>query len=384
MKEILFLGPVHWDFLWQRSQILAFLFHRAGWRTVYLESTGIANPTLKDVFRIALRRFAGIERLKNPRPRGLDIIDPLILPPTFKLFRLVNRKIFIPRVVANLRSIGLSRPVIVANLPTETTLRIIDEVPHRLLVYDCSDKYEAFPRAAKEIPRWEEELASRSHIITASSPFLYERLRQSFPDKTYPFYNGVDYALFSKAFTGVVREVRSLCFYGTVSQRMDFELLWGAASLLPEVKFYLVGLLKVKPPSPPDNVRFFPPMAPEKLVDFLRDCDALVIPYKKSDLIEGVFPAKFFESLATGKPLIVSGIEENIRDYLDLVYPASTPGRIKEVVKRIPELETEEKVKARMRVAEENSWERRFETLVSLIERAEGSNFSPLPHGARS
>ena len=52
---VVILSGVRWDFLWQRHQTLATLFAGAGYPTVFVETTGLANPrptrnTLRSVF----------------------------------------------------------------------------------------------------------------------------------------------------------------------------------------------------------------------------------------------------------------------------------------------------------------------------------------------
>ncbi len=372
MKEIIFLSSIQWDFLWQRHQIFATLFYRAGWKTVYVESTGIANPNLKGLGKVILRRYVGVKRIKNPRPRGLSVVNPLVLPPTYRLFRRINRRVFVPRLVKKISSLGLQSPVIIAYSPTDTTLALLDSLPHRLLIYDCVVNFEAFPGAPSDIGETEEELVRRSDFVVTDSQYLYRKMKEK-TSAVYRLPPGVDFKHFARAYSGPIREVKRLCFFGGVRWEIDLELILKTAEMLPQREFVFIGpLLMEVPPNVPRNIVFHGPVAYGELPLILKDCHALLLPYRRDEFTRGIIPAKFFESLATGKPLIVSGIEENIRDYLDLVYPASTPGQMREVVLNLPEWETEEKVKSRMRVARENSWERRFETLVSLIEGSGG------------
>src|SRR5215208_2357754 len=93
---VVILSGVRWDFLWQRHQTLAALFAGAGYRTVYVETTGLANPRLT---RTALRRvFGRICRSggageKQPAERDLTVYAPLTAPPTHGAFRWSNAKL---------------------------------------------------------------------------------------------------------------------------------------------------------------------------------------------------------------------------------------------------------------------------------------------------
>ena len=60
---VIILSGIRWDFLWQRHQILATRFARAGYPTIFVETTGLANPrpdrsTLRKI-RNRLRRSGG-------------------------------------------------------------------------------------------------------------------------------------------------------------------------------------------------------------------------------------------------------------------------------------------------------------------------------------
>jgi hypothetical protein len=63
---VVILSGVRWDFLWQRHQTLATLFAGADYPTVFVETTGIANPrpTRETLRRILarLRRSGGAGR----------------------------------------------------------------------------------------------------------------------------------------------------------------------------------------------------------------------------------------------------------------------------------------------------------------------------------
>ena len=73
-------------------------------------------------------------------------MSPVVLPPTARAFRAVNRAVLVPRVAARLRELGL-RPgaLVVAYLPTATTLALLDRLAPSLTVYDCVDNFYGLP-----------------------------------------------------------------------------------------------------------------------------------------------------------------------------------------------------------------------------------------------
>jgi glycosyltransferase involved in cell wall biosynthesis len=358
---VVILSGVRWDFLWQRHHALATLFARAGYPTVFVETTGLANPSPRVP---TLRRVAArLRRAGSGEPsgeEGLTVYSPLALPPTYKVFRRMNRGFFVPRVARALVEISGSAPVVVAYPPTRTTLDLIRGLRPRAVLYDCSDDYELFPGAPADTVATERELLRMADLVSCTSRWLLEKVRPSRPDA---FLSGpaVDYERFA-----VLQEdnrggeVRTVCFFGRVSrERIDFPALRAAAEAGFEVR--LIGDLGSVERDflemPGINFRGEVPHA--KLPAALAGVDAFVLPYEVNDLTRGISPAKTYECLATGKP-VVSAPLPAMEELAGHVYLANEPGEYVEVLRSLGELQTEEKARARIELARKNSWEVRF------------------------
>ena len=164
-------------------------------------------------------------------------------------------------------------------------------------------------------------------------------------------------------------EVRTVCFFGRVSrERIAFSALRAVAEAGFEVR--LVGDLgRVERgflETPGIDFRGEVPHA--KLPAALAGVDAFVLPYEVNDLTWGISPAKTYECLATGKP-VVSAPLPAMEELAGHVYLANEPGEFVDVLRRLDELETEEKVRARIGLARDNSWEARFEELEEALWR---------------
>jgi glycosyltransferase involved in cell wall biosynthesis len=358
---VVILSGVRWDFLWQRHHALATLFARAGYPTVFVETTGLANPSPRVP---TLRRVAArLRRAGSCEPsgeEGLTVYSPLALPPTYKVFRSMNRGFFVPRVARDLVEISGFAPVVVAYPPTRTTLDLIRGLRPRAVLYDCSDDYELFPGAPADTVATERELLRMADLVSCTSRRLLEKVRPSRPDA---FLSGpaVDYERFA-----VLQEdnrggeVRTVCFFGRVSrERIDFPALRAAAEAGFEVR--LIGDLGSVERDflemPGINFRGEVPHA--KLPAALAGVDAFVLPYEVNDLTRGISPAKTYECLATGKPVVSASLPA-MEELAEHVYLANEPGEYVEVLRSLGELQTEEKARARIELARKNSWEVRF------------------------
>jgi glycosyltransferase involved in cell wall biosynthesis len=369
---VVILSGVRWDFLWQRHQTLATLFADAGYPTVFVETTGLANPrltgnTLRRVFE-RIRR-SGSAGEKPPTERDLTVYAPLIAPPTYGAFRLSNAKLLVPRIISDLRKIAGPHPVVVAYPPTRTTLGLISGLDPRLVLYDCSDDYEHFPGAPRDIGETERELLLRADLVSCTSARLLKKARSIRPDA---FLSGpaVDYerfAVLQGPLTG--GEVKTVCFFGHVSlERIDFDGLRAVAGAGFELR--VVGGLgsEEKALFEIPGVDYRGVVSHAGLPSALAGVDAFVLPYKVNSLTRPISPAKTYECLATGKPVVAADLPA-MRDLDGYVYIAQRLEDYVDVLRNLQRLETEEKRRARIELAHKNSWDTRFRALEEALWR---------------
>ena len=75
---VVILSGVRWDFLWQRHQDLATLFSRAGYPTVFVETTGLANPhPNRETLRKVASRLSRAGGEGSSAEEGLTVYSPL-------------------------------------------------------------------------------------------------------------------------------------------------------------------------------------------------------------------------------------------------------------------------------------------------------------------
>jgi glycosyltransferase involved in cell wall biosynthesis len=367
---VVILAGVRWDFLWQRHHALATLFARAGYPTVFVETTGLANPRPN---RATLRRVAARIRRAGDRPhlagKGLTVYAPLAVPPTSRVFRWLNRRFFVPRVVRDLSETAGPGPIIIAYPPTRTTLDLICGLRPRLVLYDCSDDYAHFPGAPGDIKDAERELLRRADLVSCTSTYLLEKVRPVRPD-AFPSGPAVDYERFAPLQdTRSDGGVHTLCFFGHVSQeRIDFSVLRAVAEAGFEVRI-VGGLGRIERrflKLPGIDYRGEVPHA--ELPAALAGVDAFVLPYRINGLTRGISPAKTYECLATGRPLVAAPLPA-LEELAGYVYLAERPGDYVEILRNLEGLETEEKRRARIELARRNSWDARFEEIEEALWR---------------
>ncbi len=374
-KDIVILSNIEWDFQWQRHQIFASFFSQISRKVVFIESQAKRNPNIKDIPRIIERflRFLKSRGQKTPRKKAdkhgnnLIVFSPLVLPSTFKVFRAFNRKIFIPWLVKSIQKQGITDPIIMNYSPTQTSIDIIKTIKPRFVIYDCVENFPEYPGVPKDTAEIENIIFEEADMVITDSKFLYEKAKNIRTD-VIRILPGVDYRHFSQADTGQLSDPpKTLCYFGGIHERrIDFALLQELASSR-ELTIKIFGPVKSKMPSFPKNVIFHGAIPYKKLPEHLKKCDCFILPYKISEFTKGIIPAKIFECFATGKPIIVTPLP-SFQEFKDLIYFGNTGSQWLKELQEMEHLENEQKYERRKMLAKENSWENRFQKLLTNLE----------------
>jgi O-antigen/teichoic acid export membrane protein/glycosyltransferase involved in cell wall biosynthesis len=303
--DVVILSSIEWDATWQRHHAFAAQWAKAGHRVFFVENTGSRAPGLRDIGRVASRLSRAVRRGSSRKvhaPHGVSVISPLVLPPTGRLFREANASLLAPRLADILHDRGLRRgPVVFAYLPTATTLAILDQLSPSLVVYDCVDNFYGAAAAAADLAQTEAALMARSALVLTTSHTLYEDKKGLHPNVV-ELHHGVGPAFFlPPRRPGPVRRV---CYFGTLWHAVDYAPIRALADAGFEVE--LIGPVKEPTPSLPASVRQRGRVTHEELPALLSGFDALLLPYVDDEYNRGVIPAKTFECLATGLPVLAS------------------------------------------------------------------------------
>ncbi len=261
----------------------------------------------------------------------------------------------------------------------------IADIPHSLVVYDCVDEYVEFP-AYRKNSHWlrarEEELCRRADLVFATSKGLYEKKRHLNPAHTHLVHNVGDAEHFGRARLDEtvlppdmarIPEPR-VVFVGAVSDyKLNSDFVKAAALRHPEWQLVLIGPVglsdrggSTRELSEIPNVHLMGHRSYAELPAYLKGANVTVIPYRINSYTDHVFPIKFFEMLATGRPLVISPLPA-VEDYYDLVRVAHTED---EFVEHCGEAlaRPSEGLSARLAAAEANSWGARVARLAELVE----------------
>lgn len=373
-QDIICLSSVDWEPIWTRKQQVLSRLDVSN-RILYIEPPGTLISPFKDpsFWRkwCPWGRWAG-----RPQPNVYVFQPPFVLPfgNVSPLIGRLNQYWLSLWIRGAQKKLGMEHPILWTYLPgTAVIARLVN---HKLLVYDCVDEHGAYKGLVNHRAVWELErdLLNLADITFVTAPGLYER-RKEYARRIYYLPNAADVAHFAKACdpqTRVPEEIERLsrprlCFVGVIQEWVDTGLLAHLASQRPDWTLLMIG-----PVAPGvnlhgldrmPNVVFTGRKLKEVLPNYLKGCDVCLNPFRASALTENVSPLKFYEYLASGRPVVSTDMPA-VREFSDVVAVAQDPPGFVRAVEEALAGENPERQKKRLARAKEHSWEAR----VSFIE----------------
>lgn len=374
---VVLLSSVHWHFTWQHHQTLAAELMERGYRVIWVEPLPKRWPGLSEWRRLFgrvrgnLRTAGGVEQRIPP---GLVILNPRLVPETGAVSSWINRRFLLKRLERAVRS-HMRRPLILLHyLPLKTAIELHRRLKPEFSAYGRFSEWPEDPFVSQRAIR-EDELCQQVDVILTESPKRAERVHElGIPMEFVP--PVVDFDTFSAAARSGVGERSPLCaYFGLISDRLDLDLILRVAS---RYRVRLIGprrgdLSRLEN----ENIELLDPVPQTELPELLRPADVLLLPYAESPFHEGLLPAKTFECLATGKPVVASGLPA-LAAYGSLIYNCSGAANVLRTVERALE-EPPEKSAERLEFARSHG----LDVWVSRIEsiwKAKISNGQTGPH----
>ncbi len=313
VDNIVIIANIEWKFLKQRHQFLAEGFKKLGLNVIFVESSAKRNPKISDIPRILERLKSAKKSSKTkvqPNQMGSDVhvVTPIVLPSTSLLFNFINDQFFIPKLTKKIEKLLIpGKTAIINYLPSHTALSICDRLSHDVLIYDCVSNFEFVPGMPNTVCKIEDELINKSNFVTYDCNFLLEKHQTK--DSTHILIPpGVEFENFNLELK--TKKINKVLYFGLLSEKNDLQLVKEISKIF---NLDVLGEVRVDIEGIPIN-RIRDKVNHSELPEVIKEYDALLLPYSKSEYAKGVIPAKFFECLATGLPVIASATP-NFLDY---------------------------------------------------------------------
>lgn len=241
-------------------------------------------------------------------------------------------------------------------------------------VYDCVDRHSAYPGQIDPavVDRMEEDLARKACCVFATAHGLYERLSE-FNSNTHLLPNGCAFELFNKVASMEKESDKvEMGFVGMLQECIDYDVIKTVAREFPEGKVTLIG--KPLPGVDLDWVKEYPNIKltglvpQQELPEHIKNFDVCMNVFADNDLSRDVSPLKFYEYMATGKPVVSTLVPLQVLEYADCIYLAETPAefamKCREALEEAPD---SPKRARRIQCAQECSWDNRVKEMKAIL-----------------
>lgn len=267
--------------------------------------------------------------------------------------------------------------------------RLIPALQPALSVYYNLDDYrDNWPGRENEIPSWERELVELANNVVCISNHRASALRQQYPAKADHIHH-IPIGCTPEFMTDSVRSPspstlaalpRPLVGYiGALNWRFDYVLLAAVAQQLPDVTFALGGT----PPAETDgdsvwgeglqrvrslpNVHFLGWIDHTRLGEFLNGFDALFMSYSRCNFNTNACPAKLWDFLGTGKPIVANDANPETLLWREVIRIGETATAFAEKLRMALLHEPDGLRQRRLAIAQEHTWERLSDRMEEVL-----------------
>jgi teichuronic acid biosynthesis glycosyltransferase TuaH len=162
-------------------------------------------------------------------------------------------------------------------------------------------------------------------------------------------------------------------YFGAIERRIDYTLIKKVIADNFDKSFVFVGPVDQDYIREGDftapNLHLPGPVAYEQMPAVLKGFDVCIIPFKKDDVSNNIFPLKLFEYLGAGKPVVSTDFNDDLQNFTAGLVPyCSTAEEFSAALNAaLVDAQATEKVKQRINIAANNTWEHRIADIKELL-----------------
>ncbi|HUO20941.1 MAG TPA: glycosyltransferase [Caulobacteraceae bacterium] len=383
IADIVLVSTADWDNpYWTNKQHVAVELNARGHRVLYVESQGLRRPTatIKDTGRIWRRLARAFTPPREVRP-NLWIWSPLSVPfQGVDSVRKFNRMLIQFGLSFWVNRLRLKPGMLWTYSPLTTDFYNLSD--YAFTVYHAVDDIKAQPGMPRDvIAASEKTLAEHADVVFTTAPQIQANLSPHNPD-TYYLPNVADFRHFNSALDETLAVPDDLAsigrpcigFIGAVSSyKIDLDLIAKAAKARPTWQFVFIGeigegdpLTTIKDYQGITNITFMGGRRYANLPSYLKGFDVAIIPSILNEYTKSMFPMKFFEYLAAGKPVVCTRLA-SLQEFERYVHTADSPESFVEAVESALAGEGAP-LEDRLALAQQYTYAARQEKMMAIIE----------------
>lgn len=367
----------HWDspLKYQRHRLAEYLSDREDTQSVwYFSRVPMRAVEAADFKRLAQRfRRAGgggreLSNVRRPVPSKVTLCRPYLYDGIgVPLLSRVSERLFLSRI----SRLGLdwSRTIVISYQPISALNALKKRFNPFRMVYVSVHDFESMPGVSRRVCEVEKHLIENADLAATDSSALAEKLLGD-PSASYlaPAC-GEDVIHLSRQRSFYSEGIRKLVYFGTIASYLDWDLIEGL--LEDGIRVDFMGKNHDMPTSYLErfpNLSVLPASDFERAARTLWDYDGVILPYKVDHRNDLIIPAKVYEMISLGMPVFVPRMKWSQQaEFIETLYVYDG---LKDLLGKIHGFNVREFLPRRecmFKLAEENTWEGRFENLLEKV-----------------
>lgn len=390
---IIFSGALIDSPLWTNRQHVALRLAKRGWRVLYVEPRLFLLKMLLGNFPGKMGKAAWFWRSNVPSKfsDNLWVVSQFnVLPKSreFAAISTINHWLNKFSIKIHAYFLGFKNPAILI-YDTEAA-QYLKEFPYSTIIYDCVDDHRAqagVSRNSSLVAREEKAIAVRADAISVTTEILLERF-QKLNENVFLNPNAADIDRFLECGEEEPDDMKiiphpRIGVVGAIDDyKIDIDLLKEVAQAKTDWYFVLIGPVdyaaiqnQKNDPSKDKtninelndlpNIHFLGQREYDIVPKYVTSFDVAMIPYKKSAYNDSSFPLKFWEFMASGKPIVATGATPLKKFQFLFEWAESKEEFIRAIENALND--TPEKETLRVNEAKKHDWRRRVDVLEKLL-----------------
>jgi len=303
---------------------------------------------------------------------GVFVYSPLVLPfLNSRLVRRLNVAFLVYSLNKIIKRLGVIDPILWIYLPTWTVLECIRRIPHRMLVYNSIDALGNNPAGvSRDYDAAEMVILKQADLVLTTSEALYKE-KVSHNSHTYWVPSGVDASWFEKVTpASEVEDLPSprIGFFGAIDHRFDLDLVRAMAQKYRSWTFVMIGAVRcdISDLLREENVHFLGSKPHSDLVRYVSALDVLFLPYVIDGFTRHIQPAKLYECMALGKPVVATRLPA-LEPFEGLIHLAEDRASFEQALKDAVAEQRPDLQEKRIEMARANSWDIRYREILKYM-----------------
>jgi len=381
--DFVIFSTADWDNpFWTNKQHVAATLAQLGHRVLYIDSMGLRKPAVakSDLSRI-FRRFSRLLHGVRKVHPNVWVVSPFSIPlQSIPFIRRLNSRLLQWHLQRIIGSLGFRDPILWTYSPLSAD--VVRSLNSQLRIYHCVDEIKAQPGMPAELIEKEEKdlLAVVDHVFVTAKELLMSR--SAFHSHVHYLPNVADFQHFNQAMTDKLpypQDIKTLSkpiigFIGAISgYKLDFSLIREMVALRPQYQFVFIGKIGEGDPWTDiqclknlPNLHFIGPKDYQEIPAYLQQFSACLLPCVINDYTRNMFPMKFFEYLAAGRPVVTTPLP-SLNVYSALCYTAATAEEFVNCLDQAVFYPDEEKRQRGLAEASRNTYLSRMKTMLQII-----------------